>query len=203
MQLADVPTATMPPLSQLAPGAPAWFVARTKPNREDYAVRTLGLRGVSVFMPRIVEAECYLPAVGFRQPAPLFPGYLFVNVDLALEYHQVIWAPGVRDLVNLGGAPVPVDEHIIDQIRLRCDEQGVVHLSPTPLNRGDRVEIAAGPFAGLLATVETVMPRQRRIKLLVEFLARQTSVDLPLAAVKESRPSWARFAKETSARATF
>ena len=46
------------------------------------------------------------------------------------------------------------------------------------------------------------MPRQRRIKLLIEFLARQTCVDLPLAAVKESRPSWARFAKETSVRAT-
>jgi transcription antitermination factor NusG len=140
--------------------------------------------------------------VGFRQPAPLFPGYLFVNVDLAAEYHHVIWAPGVRDLVTLGGAPVPLDELVVEQIRLRCDEQGVVHVSPTPLNRGDRVEIAEGPFAGLLATVETVMPRQRRIKLLVEFLARQTCVDLPLAAVKESRPSWARFAKETSVRAT-
>ena len=61
---------------------------------------------------------------------------------------------------------------------------------------------APGPFAGLLATVETVMPRQRRIRLLVEFLARQTCVDLPLAAVRESRPSWSRIAKETSVRAT-
>jgi transcription antitermination factor NusG len=192
----------MPPVSELGSRARAWFVARTKPNREDYAVRTLGLRGVAVFMPRIVEADCYLPAVGFRQPAPLFPGYLFVNVDLAAEYHQVIWAPGVRDLVQLGGVPVPVDDHIIDRIRLRCDADGIVHVSPTPLNRGDRVEIAEGPFAGLLATVETVMPRQRRIRLLIEFLARQTCVDLPLAAVRESRPSWARFARETSVRAT-
>ena len=192
----------MPPVSELGSRARAWFVARTKPNREDYAVRTLGLRGVAVFMPRIVEADCYLPAVGFRQPAPLFPGYLFVNVDLAAEYHQVIWAPGVRDLVQLGGVPVPVDDHIIDRIRLRCDADGIVHVSPTPLNRGDRVEIAEGPFAGLLATVETVMPRQRRIRLLIEFLARQTCVDLPLAAVRESRPSWARFARETSGRAT-
>jgi transcription antitermination factor NusG len=191
----------MAALSDLGPRARAWFVARTKPNREDHAVRTLGLRGVSVFMPRIVEAECYLPAAGFRQPAPLFPGYLFVNVDLAAEYHQVIWAPGVRDLVSLGGAPVPVDGLVIDQIRLRCDAQGVVRVSPTPLNRGDRVEIADGPFAGLLATVETVMPRQRRIRLLVEFLARQTCVDLPLASVKESRPTWTRYAKETPIRA--
>jgi len=193
----------MAAVSQFGPGPRAWFVARTKPNREDYAVRTLGLRAVTVFMPRIIEAECYLPAAGFRQPAPLFPGYLFVNVDIASEYHQVIWAPGIRDLVSLGGAPVPVDDLVVEQLRLRCDERGVVHVSPTPLNRGDRVEIAAGPFAGLLATVETVMPRQRRIRLLIEFLARQTCVDLPLAAIKESRPSWTRFAKESSARAPF
>ena len=191
----------MPVVSELESRARAWFVARTKPNREDYAVRTLGLRGVSVFMPRIVEAECYLPAAGFRQPAPLFPGYLFVNVDLAFEYHHVIWAPGVRDLVSLGGAPVPVDALVIDQIRLRCDAQGVVHVSPTPLNRGDRVEIADGPFAGLLATVETVMPRQRRIRLLVEFLARQTCVDMPLASVRDSRPAWTRHTKEGPIRA--
>jgi len=192
----------MPVLPDLAHHAPAWFVARTKPNREDYAVRTLGLRGVTVFMPRIVEADCYLPAVGFRQPAPLFPGYLFVNVDLETEYHRVIWAPGIRDLVTLGGSPVPVDDLVVEQLRLRCDEQGVVHVSSAPLHRGDRVEIAAGPFAGLLATVETVMPRQRRIRLLIEFLARQTCVDMPLAAVRESRPAWGRPAREGSARAT-
>ncbi|HEY3186401.1 MAG TPA: transcription termination/antitermination NusG family protein, partial [Solirubrobacteraceae bacterium] len=156
--------------------------------------------GVRVFMPRIVEADCYLPAVGFRQPAPLFPGYLFVNMDLALEYHQVIWAPGVRDLVALGGGPVAVDDHVVEQLRLRCDEDGIVHVAPTPLTRGDTVEIAEGPFAGLLATVETVMPRRRRIRLLIEFLARQTCVDLPLAAVKESRTAWGRLARDTSVR---
>lgn len=188
----------MAPAAELRRSARAWFVARTKPNREDYAVRTLGLRNVAVFMPRIVEAECYLPAVGFRQPAPLFPGYLFVNLDIEAEYHQVIWAPGIRDLVTLGGAPVPVDDAVIEQIRLRCDENGVVHVSPAPLHRGDRVEIAQGPFAGLLATVETVMPRQRRIRLLIEFLARQTTLDLPLAAVKESRPVWARVPRDAA-----
>lgn len=188
----------MVPAAEIRSPARAWFVARTKPNREDYAVRTLGLRNVSVFMPRIVEAECYLPAVGFRQPAPLFPGYLFVNLDIETEYHQVIWAPGIRDLVTLGGAPVPVDDAVIEQIRLRCDENGVVHVSPAPLHRGDKVEIAQGPFAGLLATVETVMPRQRRIRLLIEFLARQTTLDLPLAAVKESRPAWARVPRDAA-----
>jgi transcription antitermination factor NusG len=79
---------------------------------------------------------------------------------------------------------VPIDDGVVEQLRLRCDERGVVHVSASPWNPGDRVEIADGPFAGLLATVETVMPRQRRIKLLIDFLARQTCVDMPLTAIR-------------------
>jgi transcriptional antiterminator RfaH len=172
----------------------AWFVARTKPNREDHAERSLSLRGLAVFLPRIVEVGCYVSLFPRQQPAPLFPGYLFVHLNLPVDYQRVIWAPGVRELLCLGGGPIPIGDDVIDQLRLRCDPAGVVHVASTPWNRGDRVEIAAGPFAGLLATVETVMPRRQRIKLLIDFLARQTSVDLPLTAIKGVRPRPAAFA---------
>jgi transcriptional antiterminator RfaH len=172
-----------------APAIPtlAWFVARTKPNREDHAERTLALRHLRVFLPRIVETGLAAGPIRSPQPAPLFPGYLFVWMNLPLDFQRVIWAPGVRELLCLGGGPVPVDEQVIEQLRLRCDARGVVHVTPAPWLPGDRVEIAAGPFAGLLATVETVLPRRQRIKLLIDFLARQTCVDLPLTAVKGRR----------------
>jgi transcriptional antiterminator RfaH len=165
----------------------AWFVARTKPNREDLAHRSLGIRGIDVFLPRILEDEQYASLFPRLQPAPLFPGYLFVRMDLATDFPRVVWAPGIRELLCLGGGPVPVGDQVIEHIRLRCDDRGVVHLPRTPWNRGDRVEIASGPFAGLLATVETVMPRRQRIKLLIDFLARQTSIDIPLTAIKGTK----------------
>ena len=88
----------------------AWFVARTKPNREDLAHRSLGIRGIDVFLPRIVEDEQYASLFPRLQPAPLFPGYLFVRMDLAADFPRVIWAPGIRELLCLGGGPVPVDD---------------------------------------------------------------------------------------------
>jgi transcriptional antiterminator RfaH len=172
----------------------AWFVARAKPNREDYAERTLRLRQVDVFLPRIVEVSA-LAGARPRPPAPLFPGYLFVRMDLFADWQRVIWAPGVRDLVCLGGGPVPIDDGVVEQLKLRCDDQGVAWVSPAMWNRGDQVEIADGPFAGLLATVETVMPQRRRIKLLIDFLARQTSVDLPLTAIKGAPEAAPRFVR--------
>jgi transcriptional antiterminator RfaH len=191
MSAADCTTGTLEaadplPLAAETP-ALAWFVARSKPNREDHAQRSLALRGLDVFLPRIVEEDRFASAFPRLQPAPLFPGYLFVRMDLPVDYPRVIWAPGVRELLCLGGGPVPVGDQVIEQIRLRCDARGVVHVQWTPWNRGDRVEIASGPFAGLLATVETVMPQRQRIKLLIDFLARQTSVDMPLASIKGVR----------------
>ena len=187
----------------LAPetAALAWFVARSKPNRDDHALRSLELRGLEVFLPRIVEENRYPSFFARVQPAPLFPGYLFVRMDLPVDYPRVIWAPGVRDLLCLGGGPVPVADQVIEQIRLRCDARGIVLVPWTPWNRGDRVEIASGPFAGLLATVETVMPQRQRIKLLIDFLARQTSVDMPLASIKGVRTPTG-IAKHAAARHT-
>ena len=76
---------------------------------------------------------------------------------------------------------------MVEGIRCRCDNSGIVRLPPAPWNPGDRVEIPSGPFAGLLATVVAVMPRRRRIKLLIDFLAQQTPVEMPLAGIKPPR----------------
>ena len=169
------------------PGMLAWFIARTKPQREAYAQENLELRRLGVFLPRLIEVDFENREVARRRPAPLFPGYLFVRMNFPLDYYRVIWTPGVRDLVALGSGPIPIAEAVIDGIRCRCDNSGIVRLPPAPWNPGDRVEIPSGPFAGLLATVVAVMPRRRRIKLLIDFLAQQTPVEMPLAGLKPPR----------------
>jgi len=167
----------------IEPTVDAWFVVRTKTQREAYAQSSLELRQVTVFLPRIVELGYGGEPGRKRRPAPLFPGYLFVRMQFPVDYHRVIWAPGVRDVVSIGTGPVPIHDRVVQEIRSRCDDAGVVSIAPRPWRAGDRVEIPKGPFAGLLATVVTVMPRRRRIKLLVDFLARQTAVEMPISAL--------------------
>jgi transcriptional antiterminator RfaH len=166
--------------------APAWFIVRAKPKQEGYAQSNLGMRHVPVFLPRIIELGYDGVEVSRRKPAPLFPGYLFVRLQLPDDYYRVIWTPGVRDLVSLGSGPVPVPDGAIREIRTRCDASGVVRVAPTAWRAGDRVEIPAGPFEGLVATVVTVMPSRQRIKLLIDFLARQTCVEMPLGGLQSA-----------------
>ena len=168
------------------PGILAWFIARTKAQREAYAQENLEVRRLEVFLPRVIEVDFENREVARRRPAPLFPGYLFVRMNFPFDYYRVIWTPGVRDLVALGSGPIPIGEAVVEGIRGRCDTSGIVRLPPAPWTPGDRVEIPSGPFAGLFATVITVMPRRRRIKLLIDFLAQQTPVEMPLTALKTS-----------------
>jgi transcriptional antiterminator RfaH len=173
------------------PGIVAWFIARTKAQREVYAQENLEIRRLDVFLPRVIEVDFENRNIPRRRPAPLFPGYLFVKMNFPLDYYRVIWTPGVRDLVALGSGPVPIGDAVVESIRCRCDNSGVVRLPPAPWSPGDRVEIPSGPFAGLLATVVSVMPRRRRVKLLIDFLAQQTPVEMPLTALKVSRMAMA------------
>jgi len=178
----------------------AWFIVRAKPKREAYAKSNLEVRDLTVFLPRIMELDYGETDASKRAPAPLFPGYLFVRMYLHLDYYRVIWTPGVRDIVSLGSGPVSVPEQVVDEIRSRCDTSGVVCVPPARWRPGDRVEIPKGPFAGLLATVVTVMSSRRRIRLLIDFLARQTCVEMPLFSLRS--PSTARTtARSAAARA--
>jgi transcription antitermination factor NusG len=152
-----------------------WFVVRTKTRKEDYAVQQLERRDVSVFLPRIVE-------YGRDQIAPLFPGYLFVRIDLFRQYHRVVWTPGIRGFVSFGAVPTPVQESVIYLIASSAGEGGVIR-PLAPFKAGDRVQIKSGPLAGLVAVIQQPCSQRGRVKILLDFLRQGASVELPVGLV--------------------
>ena len=152
-----------------------WFALRTKARKEGYALQHLERRGVVVFFPRILEP-------GQDQVAPLFPGYLFVSIALLEQYYRVIWTPGVRSFVAFGAAPAPVAESVIHLLRASADAGDVIR-PRSRLRPGDRVEIKGGPLAGLVAVIQQPCSQRGRVKILLDFLRRGTSVELPIALI--------------------
>jgi transcription antitermination factor NusG len=59
------------------------------------------------------------------------------------------------------------------------------------------VVISGGVFHDLRAVVLHVMPSRRRVALLLEFLGRQTSVELDIAAVVREGEARGRIQKES------
>lgn len=153
-----------------------WFVISSKPRREEYAQEQLARRGVETFLPRIVEPARLLDRSNI---APLFPGYLFVHIDLATQYFNVVWTPGVRKLIGFGEAPSPVDDAVVDFLRERVGAEGI--LRPASLLReGDMVRVRRGPLEGLVGIIEHPGGGRGRVRVLMELLRRQTRVEMPL-----------------------
>ena len=48
---------------------------------------------------------------------------------------------------------------------------------------GEAVRVAGGAFHGLRAVITRVMPSRERVAVLLEFLGRQTTVELPKEAL--------------------
>ena len=154
----------------------AWYVVSTKARREHFAQEQLNRRAVATFLPRIVEAP---GRVGIKPiVAPLFPGYLFVRIDLEQQYFHVVWTPGVRKFVGFGALPCPVDDGVVDFLYARGGEEGILRPQPA-FKQGDVVRIKHGPFEGLVGIIERPGSGQGRVQVLMELLRRQTRVDVP------------------------
>lgn len=153
----------------------AWYVVHTKVRKEQYAEWQLTRRGVVTFLPWIVRpSRVNLDDV----VQPLFPGYLFARVDLEMQYWDVVWAPGVHRLVGFGEAPSSIDDEVIDFLRSRASNDGVVRMFPV-FREGDRVRIKQGPLAGLVGIIERPCGGRGRVRVLMELLRRQTRVEVP------------------------
>lgn len=163
------------PLSDARARDRQWFVVRTKARREDYAAQQLERRGVVAFLPRILEYRR-------EQVAALFPGYLFVHIVLTEQYHGVVWTPGVRSFVAFGAVPTPVQDSVIHLIAASADEAGVIR-PVASFRPGDRVQIRSGPLAGLVAVIQRPCSQRGRVKILLDFLRRGASVEVPVDLV--------------------
>ena len=62
--------------------AVSWHVVQTRPRSENKAALHLQRQGFEVYLPRYLKRRSHARKVDFV-PAPLFPQYVFVAVDLA------------------------------------------------------------------------------------------------------------------------
>jgi len=150
-----------------------WYVVCTKPNKEKQASLNIGRLGVGCFLPLLQEQKIIR-----RKPktiaTPLFPGYLFVRINVSEHYRTVIYTRGVQKIVEFGSGPVEVDPAVIDAIRSRMPDSDVYALDKAKeLNSGHPVQIKDGPLAGLEAVFMRELPGRQRAIVLLRALALQ------------------------------
>lgn len=151
-----------------------WFLAQFKPNSHHIAQRNLTRQGFRTFLPMQEETK-RTRGKFVTQMRPLFPGYLFVALDMLRGgWRSVNSTYGITRLVSLGKEPTPVPLDLVSQLMLRCDREGKL-LPPKLLKPGDEVMLTKGPFMDFVARIEAIAP-DRRVYVLMELMGAQTRV---------------------------
>ena len=155
-----------------------WYAIQTKPHREEEAEMHLQRQGFTVYLPRI---QVIKSRRGRRQPAvePLFPRYLFVQLDPALTDRAPIRSTrGVSAMVEFGNVPAEVPADVISALQEQEDDAEGVRLLPADkFISGERGFVADGPLAGLEG-IFVARNGTERVYVLLEVLGTMTRCSL-------------------------
>ena len=115
---------------------------------------------------------------------PLFPGYLFVN----LEQTDPMWAKlrstrGILRIVSFANKPAAIPDdvilHIKDSLHTVAEQGGI--------KPGQAVDLEDGPFKGVSAIFQAYDGEERAI-VLISFMQKQQTVIVPLSTLHRSKP---------------
>ena len=157
-----------------------WYAVYTQSRMELWARGNLWERDVEVYLPRYHKRRRHARRSEWIA-APLFPRYLFVRADLLRTGRRLISAaPGVVELVSMGSEPAALADAVIEDIRAREGEDGLIDLeAERALRPGDEVRVCEGPFrdaVGLFAAAGD----SERVFVLLNLLGRQVRARIPV-----------------------
>ena len=145
-------------------------MAQCYSQRESTADRLLKGKGFETYLPRIKEAAINCT----RRIAPLFPGYLFVRINIS--WYPILATVGVLRLLRVGDEPCKIDDALVTRIQ-KQEFRGLVRLPDTRLKIGDNVRILRGSFKDHIG-VFAGMHGKARSKVLLELLGREVPIEL-------------------------
>jgi transcription antitermination factor NusG len=155
-------------------GVSRWYAAYTCTNHERRVAQQLAEREVESFLPLYRSVRRWKDRRKELQLA-LFPGYVFVHMDVANRL-RVLQLPGVVNLVSFGGVPAPLPDGEIEGLRNGLTNEGQVESHPY-LAAGRRVRIVDGPFSG----VEGIVVRRKdklRVVLSISLIQRSVAIEV-------------------------
>ena len=160
-----------------------WYLLQTKPNAHITASENLRRQGFDIFLPLITKTT-KKNSKFLDTKVPLFPGYLFMGSLInPIPWKSVNATRGISKAVTLDGIYRSINTLIIEGLKNRCDEHGVLRRLDD-IVAADRVKIERGPFAEFICTVDQIKGDQRAW-VLIDILQQQTRAEVSLDNVSK------------------
>jgi len=151
-----------------------WYAAYTCSRHEKRVAEQLEERGIEHFLPLYRSVRRWKDRKKELELV-LFPGYVFVRLDLA-DRLRVLQLPGVVRFVSFNGQPASLPGDDIEGLRNGLSHRLVAEHHPF-LNVGRRVRVVSGPLSG----AQGILVRRRndsRLVISVEAIMRSVAVEI-------------------------
>jgi transcriptional antiterminator RfaH len=153
-----------------------WYVIHTHPKQESRAVSNLKLLEVETFAPRFKERRYNeYSSTSSYVINMLFPRYVFARINLNAHYHKIRYTRGVHSFVTFDNNPALVDQEIIDLMKGRVNQEGLVRMSDE-LEPGDEVIIRSGPFKNIRGIFERASNDSDRLLVILDSISYQPRI---------------------------
>jgi len=153
-----------------------WLIVQIKPNSYDLAIRNLQRQGFQIFCPKM-KTTIKIENKFINRDVIVFPGYLFVAVDLQNPYWNKIKSTyGISKLLVFNNKPYVIHNDVILALKSRYKEN-VNPIIKENLKKGDNIKFYNGPFANLIARVET-LDDKNRIWVLLEGVGEKKKIKI-------------------------
>jgi transcriptional antiterminator RfaH len=166
-------------------GGHAWYVVHSQPNAELRAAEHLERQGFTSYVPTYLKTRRHARRVDTVR-APFFPRYLFVWIDVTQQrWRSINSTVGVSRIVGRGLMPTPVMPGIVEAIRQREGEDGLIRLAPAAakFRPGDAVRVVDGAFEACQGLFQALTDNER-VAILLDLLGRKVRVVLDAGAIE-------------------
>ena len=145
-----------------------WCIAQIKPNSYNSAIQNLERQGFETFLPKMKITQRQKDKF-IDKNVYVFPGYMFVCFDPdIIMWSKINSTYGVSKILTFNKKPSEISSDLILELKNRYE----INSNPTQnekLQKGDSIKFYTGPFADLIAKVESV-DEKNRIWILLEAM---------------------------------
>ncbi len=159
-----------------------WICIHAQPNKELFAAQNLRNQSYHCYLPTVSKVVRHARRTKTVR-APLFPRYLFVNIDVDVDqWRPILGTFGVSSLVMDGGRPKAVPFGVVETLLEATDTEGNTDFRHN-VHVGQQVRIMSGPFFDLVGRLEQ-LDSMGRVTVLLDILGGQRSVNAGRVALQ-------------------
>ncbi|HVA95508.1 MAG TPA: UpxY family transcription antiterminator [Candidatus Dormibacteraeota bacterium] len=139
-------TATLPAAVTRTAAEDSWYAVYTVHRHESSVLRHLDVRAIESFLPTYEVTRLWRNRQRVKVAVPLFPDYVFVKAGNR-EFIRVLQCPGVVKLIGTARGPLPIDDSVIELLRVGVAERKIEPYRELVI--GNRVRVKNGLMRGV------------------------------------------------------